>query len=274
MLLSVDTSVSSVSSNNNNSFLTRGIEFRSSNTRLVLPERVTLLVSDDRDSWEGDDITAVILADGYDNVTITGGGGSGGGGDDDYSDDSPWSGGVVNGQGLVWWQNRDDFRPHTVDFKHVTGALIEGIAFRDPPSHCLELYSDHTEVRYVTVTAPSSTGLSDDSMESHNTDAVDVHGSPFWIHHVNFTTGDDNVAIHTSDVLVEASYFGSGHGASIGSLGTEIALTNITIRNVAFNGTTAGFRIKIDCTSDGSDYSLGIFVVCASDNCATVPRPN
>ena len=30
--------------------------------------------------------------------------------------------------------------------------------------------------------------------------------------------GDDNVAVHANDTLVENSYFGSGHGASIGSL--------------------------------------------------------
>jgi hypothetical protein len=35
-----------------------------------------------------------------------------------------------------------------------------------------------------------------------------VHGSPFYIHNVNFTTGDDNVAGHANHTLVEDSYFG------------------------------------------------------------------
>lgn len=43
-------------------------------------------------------------------------------------------------------------------------------------------------------------------------------GDPFYIHDVNFTTGDDNIAGHANNTLVEDSYFGSGHGASIGSL--------------------------------------------------------
>ena len=49
-------------------------------------------------------------------------------------------------------------------------------------------------------------------------DAVDVHGEPFFINDVNFTTGDDNVAVHANNTLVEDIYFGTGHGASIGSL--------------------------------------------------------
>jgi len=43
--------------------------------------------------------------------------------------------------------------------------------------------------------------------------------------------------------LVEDSYFGTGHGASIGSL-CDSWLTNITFRNITFQGTTAGARIK------------------------------
>ena len=32
--------------------------------------------------------------------------------------------GTIDGQGKVWWENRNDFRPHTVQFSHVTYALI------------------------------------------------------------------------------------------------------------------------------------------------------
>ena len=77
----------------------------------------------------------------------------------------------------------------------------------------------------------------------HNTDAVDIHGSPFYVHGVNFTTGDDNVAAHANHTLVEDSFFGTGHGASIGSLCGEW-LTNITFRNITFEGSTCGARIK------------------------------
>lgn len=38
------------------------------------------------------------------------------------------------------------------------------------------------------------------------------------IHDSNIAVGDDNVAIHVSNVLIENCKFGSGHGASIGSI--------------------------------------------------------
>ena len=72
------------------------------------------------------------------------------------------------------------------------------------------------EMARVKVLNPPSTGECEShapSQCSHNTDAVDVHGEPFYIHDVNFTTGDDNIAGHANNTLVEDSYFGSGHGS-------------------------------------------------------------
>ena len=71
--------------------------------RLVIPKGVTMLVSDDRSSWKHDDVQAVIYNKGYDNITITGG----------HSD--PRKGGVIDGQGLTWWQHKDDFRPNVFE---------------------------------------------------------------------------------------------------------------------------------------------------------------
>jgi polygalacturonase len=158
-------------------------------------------------------------------------------------------GGTFDGQGLEWWRNRDDFRPHMVQFNHVTTALLTDTLYKDAPSHVLELYCDFCELSGVRVLAPPSTGdCEKDETCSHNTDAVDVHGEPFYIHDVNFTTGDDNVAAHANGTLVEDSFFGTGHGASIGSL-CGSWLHNITFRNITFEGTTCGARIKsrTDC---------------------------
>jgi len=180
----------------------------------------TLLVSNDRKHWPGEH--HIIEASGVTNIAITGSG-------------------MINGQGLVWWQHREDFRPHTVDFRDVKHALLSGVVFKDPPNHCLELFADFTELAGVSVYAPPSTGIDN---PSHNTDAVDVHGTPFYIHDCYFDTGDDNIAAHANHTLVENSYFGNGHGASIGSLCSTV-LTNITFRNLTFNGTTSGARIKV-----------------------------
>lgn len=122
------------------------------------------------------------------------------------------------------------------------------IVFKDSPNHVLELYSDYTELSGVSVLAPPSTSstipVNGTFGPSHNTDAVDVHGTPFYIHDCHFDTGDDNVAVHASHLLVENSYFGHGHGASIGSCGSNTALENITFRNIVFNKTGTAAKIK------------------------------
>ena len=111
------------------------------------------------------------------------------------------------------------FRPHTVNFKEVHHAVLSDTLYQHGPNHILELGCFNCEIDGVKVFNPPSTGDCEaDSSCSHNTDAVDIHGQPFYIHDVNFTTGDDNIAGHANHSLVEDSYFGTGHGASIGSL--------------------------------------------------------
>ena len=73
-------------------------------------------------------------------------------------------------------------------------------------------------------------------------DGIDIHGNDFWVHGSLISTGDDNVAIHASNVRVSECAFGTGHGASIGSLGGAVALQNITVTGVSFNGTGAAVR--------------------------------
>ena len=211
-------------------FLTFGLRLTRSNMELHIEKGATLLVSNDRKSWPGQ--SNIIDANNVNNIAITGGG-------------------TIDGQGLEWWQHRDDFRPHMVQFTNVQHALLTETLYLNSPNHVLELFCDYCELAYVKVLAPPSTGdCEKENLCSHNTDAVDVHGTPFYIHNVNFTTGDDNVAVHANNTLVENSYFGSGHGASIGSLCGDY-LTNITFRNISFHETTTGARIKTDANCTG-----------------------
>mmetsp|Transcript_9362 Transcript_9362/g.24172 ORF Transcript_9362/g.24172 Transcript_9362/m.24172 type:complete len:480 (+) Transcript_9362:101-1540(+) len=158
-------------------------------------------------------------------------------------------GGVFDAQGASWWSCRSQgcFRPRFVHSTHVSHLLMMDVTWKDSPNHVLELYADFTELAFVTVLNPPSE--TDDVQvngtygPSHNTDAVDVHGTPFYIHDCHFDTGDDNVAVHASDLLVEDCYFGHGHGASIGSI-KDGQLENITFRNIIFNRTTAAAKIK------------------------------
>jgi len=173
--------------------------------------------------------------------------------------------GVFNGQGKEWWDGKisskaqiaaaiisriredDCWRPRMLSVEDSEHILLQDVTWKDSPDHVLEMYSDYTEIDHVTVLAPPSeteVAVAGTSGPSHNTDAVDVHGTPFYIHDCHFDTGDDNVAVHASHLLVENCYFGHGHGTSIGSCDSDTALENITFRNIVFNSTTAAMRIK------------------------------
>ena len=196
---------SNTDSDTETQYLSTAIKFASSNTVMNVPLGVRLLFSDDRSLYSNS--SDLITVSGLSHVGFTGGG-------------------IVDGQGAKWWACRVDncFRPRMVSTSHVDHLLMHDLVFKDSPNHVLELYADFTELSHVTVYAPPSTSSSikvnGTKGPSHNTDAVDVHGSPFYVHDCHFDTGDDNIAAHSNDTLVEDCYFGHGHGASIGSIGT------------------------------------------------------
>eukprot|EP00727_Mastigamoeba_balamuthi_P013762 m51a1_g9008 putative polygalacturonase at1g48100-like (729) ;mRNA; r:135515-141804 len=200
-------------------FLIKGISINGDHTELNIEG--TLLISNDYKSWPSN-LKAAITIPANSNVAITGRG-------------------TIDGQGAVWWANlRNSFRPTTL-YPHNTDTLIvTGITVKDCPYHCLEMYSSNTEIFGITLRAPPSTGIAN---PSHNTDGIDVHGDNFFLHDSDISVGDDNVAIHSSKVLVEDCLFGNGHGASIGSLCTE-QISDIVVQRVNFSGTTCGPRIK------------------------------
>ena len=247
-------------------YLVVSLAIRHSHTELHIPEGATLLGSDDFALWQaaGKQASAIIVAAQQhgdaplEHVAITGGG-------------------TVDGQGVAFWLGEsmackphsqcDFFRPHTIDFKGVTHGLLSDTLYTNSPNHVLELGCSDCELSHVKVlNLPVDVTLANGTcplkkVESHdkdgcwqtasNTDSCDVHGSPFYIHSVNFTSGDDNVAVHANHTLVEDSYFGSGHGASIGSCGEGTYLTNITFRNITFEALPRGSgqngcRIKTD----------------------------
>jgi polygalacturonase len=158
--------------------------------------------------------------------------------------------GLVDGQGAVWWPcaKAGCPRPNLLTAQSVTNLLISNLTFKNSPNHNLELYASPQEVDHVTITAPDSANV---PIPSHNTDGIDVHGSPAYIHDCHISVGDDHVALHANDTLVERCVFGTGHGTSIGSLGTNTFLKNITVRDCSYDGAVTAVRIKADTESSG-----------------------
>jgi len=205
-------------------FLTFPFSFTSSKTSILVDQGATIKASDNIANWpvSGGKYQDFVSAVGYNNIQITGAG-------------------TIDGSGATWWSEfkkgtlKYD-RPDLVYFSKVSHALLSDTTYINSPNHNLELFSDDTEISKVTVTAPS---------DSPNTDALDIHGSPFWVHDCHFSVGDDNIAQHSNDTVVENCNFGSGHGASIGSVNVGY-IRNVTFRNINFDGTTQAIRIKTD----------------------------
>ena len=95
------------------------------------------------------------------------------------------------------------------------------------------------------------------------TDGIDVHGTPAYIHNTVIDVGDDNVAVHASNVLIEDCHFGGpatcawgrhdqcvhGHGATIGSLESKNKVENVTFTNIIMERIDEGPRVKVRCNS-------------------------
>ena len=227
-------------------YFTLPFHFSGSHTAIELPLGARVVFSNDNSLYPGHNTSKILdlmTAQGTENKK------------DKLSNLAIIGGGVFDGQGKPWWpcaklDKSNCFRPHMLNVeKNTDHFLIQGVTFKDSPNHNLKM-GGYTELDHVTVLAPpggSSTASTNGTKgPSHNTDAVDVHGTPFYVHDCHFDVGDDNVAVHASDVLVEDCYFGHGHGASIGSLGSGVQLRNITFRNIVFNRTGTAMRIKTD----------------------------
>ena len=213
----------------NGTFLSFGLSVPKSARGFALRVEGRLVFSNDTTRYKG--VQACVVIDGGAGIALVGRG-------------------SVDGQGAAWWPcaKAGCARPDLVLAQSVTDLLIANLTFIDSPNHNLELFASPQELDGVTILAPDSTNV---PVPSHNTDGVDVHGSPAYIHDCHISVGDDHVAMHANDTLVENCVFGTGHGASIGSLGEGTALRNITVRSSSFDGAAQALRIKADTVSSG-----------------------
>eukprot|EP01121_Diplochlamys_sp_Union-15-3_P017148 TRINITY_DN597_c0_g2_i1.p1 TRINITY_DN597_c0_g2~~TRINITY_DN597_c0_g2_i1.p1 ORF type:complete len:397 (-),score=70.65 TRINITY_DN597_c0_g2_i1:5-1153(-) len=203
-------------------FLTFPFSFESSNTNLQVEGGSTIKASDDISKWpvSGDAYISFITAKKLKDISITGTG-------------------IIDGQGAPWW---DAFhnntlkytRPDLVNYSGCSSCLFSHTSFVNSPNHNLEIQCTDLEVGFVSITAPQ---------RSPNTDGIDVHGSRSWIHDSYISVGDDHIAQHSNDTVVENCQFGYGHGASIGAFELEY-IQNVTFRNITVKGADQAIRIK------------------------------
>ena len=102
--------------------------------------------------------------------------------------------------------------------------------------------ASHATIHDVTISEPASEAGK--GKASHNTDGISIWGPYVNIYNCNISNGDDNIVCDNDAQYIHVwnCYFGTGHGASIGSYTKNIK--HVWFDNITMNGTTAGIRMK------------------------------
>jgi len=174
----------------------------------------------------------------------------------DLTDVTFTGGGVIDGNGSVWWGEAEKARrskpgytlprPNLIVIERSKNLRLENLTLQNSPKfHLVPADCEDVVVSNVTILAPE---------HAANTDAIDPSGRRMLITKCKIDVGDDNVAIkagkkipghdfESEDITVTDCTFLHGHGLSIGSETTG-GVRNVTVRNCTFENTENGLRIK------------------------------
>jgi polygalacturonase len=113
-------------------------------------------------------------------------------------------GGTIDGNGPAWWFNTKAARPKLISISHSRDFALWNFTATDGGDHTIELGADDVEVARMDIVMDWKKALPRGLLGGEmapNTDGIDVHGTPFYVHDTHIDVGDDNVAVHASDVL-------------------------------------------------------------------------
>lgn len=157
---------------------------------------------------------------------------------------------VIDGQGARWWlarENGETFNPGAmIRFEQGSRFLIRNFKLLNTPGVNITVSNsgkaNNATIHDVTISEPASEAGK--GKASHNTDGIAIWGPHVNIYNCNISNGDDNVVCDTDAQYIHVwnCYFGTGHGASIGSFTKNIK--HVWFDHITMNGTTAGIRLK------------------------------
>jgi polygalacturonase len=172
-------------------------------------------------------------------------------------------GGVIDGNGSVWWPEAEQARrrkagytlprPNLIVLEQSKNLRLENLTLQNSPKfHLVPSDCEDVVVSNVTILAPE---------HAANTDAIDPSGRRMLFTHCRLDVGDDNIAIkagkkipghdfESEDITVTDCVFLHGHGMSIGSE-TAGGVRNVVVENCTFENTENGIRIKSDVRRGG-----------------------
>ena len=123
------------------------LQIKCTQCAFTISSNTTLLISNDRSKWPNN--VDVITVENMDKFVFEGPG-------------------SINGQGHIWWENTNDFRP-LIMHAHGSNIVVTNIFIENCPNHCLEMYTDSTEIFDIHIENPPSIDKKDPDTESHNT---------------------------------------------------------------------------------------------------------
>lgn len=157
---------------------------------------------------------------------------------------------VIDGQGARWWlarEQKETFNPGAmIRFERGQRYLLRNFKIQNTPGVNITISNSgkasHATIHDVTISEPASEAGA--GKASHNTDGISIWGPHVNIYNCNISNGDDNVVCDTDAQYIHVwnCYFGTGHGASIGSFTKNIK--HVWFDQITMNGTTAGIRLK------------------------------
>ena len=157
---------------------------------------------------------------------------------------------VIDGQGARWWlarENGETFNPGAmIRFEQGKRFLLRNFKIQNTPGVNITISNSgkasHATIHDVTISEPSSEAGK--GKASHNTDGISIWGPYVNIYNCNISNGDDNIVCDNDAQYIHVwnCYFGTGHGASIGSFTNNIK--HVWFDQITMNGTTAGIRMK------------------------------
>lgn len=157
---------------------------------------------------------------------------------------------VIDGQGARWWlarENGETFNPGAmIRFEQGKHFLLRNFKIQNTPGVNITISNSgkasHATIHDLIISEPSSEAGK--GKASHNTDGISIWGPYVNIYNCNISNGDDNIVCDNDAQYIHVwnCYFGTGHGASIGSFTKNIK--HVWFDNITMNGTTAGIRMK------------------------------
>ena len=157
---------------------------------------------------------------------------------------------IIDGQGARWWlakEQGETFNPGAmIRFEQGKRFLLRNFKIQNTPGVNITISNSgkasHATIHDVTISEPSSEAGK--GKASHNTDGISIWGPYVNIYNCNISNGDDNVVCDNDAQYIHVwnCYFGTGHGASIGSFTENVK--HVWFDNISMNGTTAGIRMK------------------------------